>query len=219
MVRTLLTKKMILAALGAGLLAGCGTTPYASYDKYGNPIDPYATNAYGSSTSSSYGSSSSAYGSSYDTSASSYGSSYGSSSSSSYGSTASSYDPYGTGTSSTTAVATPAPAPIIVATEASVLNAYVKDVKKNGLLGLGGLTARVEVSNPTNRTLGGKLRVTFTSGGHESGNMQARKITLRPLETQVLTFTASGMSINGAEATIDTAVVTSSQSTVSDLPH
>ncbi|MDB5099948.1 MAG: hypothetical protein JWM80_4369 [Cyanobacteria bacterium RYN_339] len=218
MVRSLLTKKAILATLAVGALSACGVDPYGvQYDQYGNPISGYGTTgAYGSTYGSSYSGTSSSYGSTSST----YDSSY---SSSTYGSTSSSYDSsYGSSYGSTYGSASPVPStgptlpPVVIATEASVLNAYVKDVKKNGLLGLGGLTARVEVTNPTNRTLSGRLSVTFTAGGHESGNMQARKITLRPLESQVLTFTANGITLNGAEASISTDTVTSSQSSVAD---
>lgn len=214
MLRSLLSKKILLATLAVGALSACGVDPYGvQYDQYGNPISPYGTSAYGSTYDSSYGSS---YDSSYS---SSYGSTYDSSSySSSYGSSYSSYDSsYGStyGASPAPSVAPTLP-PVVIASEASVLNAYVKDVKKNGILGLGGITASVECTNPTNRTLTGKLTVSFTASGHLSGNQQTRKITLRPLETQVLTFTASGITLNGAEASIDTDTVTSSQSTVSD---
>jgi hypothetical protein len=215
MLRTLRSKKAILATLAVGTLSACGIDPYGvQYDQYGNPISPYGTSAYGSAYGSTYDSSSS-YGSSYGSSYSSYdSSSYGSS----YGSSYSSYDSsYGsTYGSSPVPSAAPTLPPVVIASEASVLNAYVKDVKKNGILGLGGITASVECTNPTNRTLTGKLTVSFTASGHLSGNQQTRKITLRPLETQLLTFTASGITLNGAEASIDTDTVTGSQSTVSD---
>lgn len=223
MVRSLLPKMFVLAAVAAGALSACGVDPYGvQYDQYGNPISPYGSSAYGStygssgssySSSTSYGSS---YGSSYDSSP--YSSSYGSSSyGSSYGSSYdSSYSSYGSGYGSPVPSMAPTLPPVVIATEASALNTYVKDTKKNGLLGLRGITANVDVSNPTNRTLTGTLRVTFTSNGHESGNQQTRKVTLRPLEEQVLTFTASGVTLNGAEATIETEQVTSTQSSVAD---
>jgi hypothetical protein len=181
------------------------------YDAQGNqltlnPDGTLSENPYGSSyssysTSSSYGSS---YGSSYDSSYSSsydssYSSSYGSSYGSDYGST------YGTSTSPSAVPSTvPTAAPITSVVDQPVLNAYVQESKQTGILGLGKVVAKVEVSNPGNRTLSGLLRVMFTKDGNPTPNVQTQRVTLHPLEKQVLTFTASGMGLSEAEATIDT---------------
>jgi hypothetical protein len=239
-------KLMLLAALTGVLLAGCGANAYPQYDQYGNPISAssaYGGSTYGSSTygssagsydnsSSSYGSYSTGSSSTYDTSASSYGS-YGSSSGS-YGSSSGTYGSYGnsTGTYGSTyptaatsslggaqagSIVTSGVVAMPSETQPMVLSTFVKDIKQTGLLGLSGMIAHVEITNPTTRTLGGKLHVVFTNDGHPSGNAQTRVVSLRPLETQVLTFTAKAFHLNDAEATVDTYIPAGTESTVIDL--
>lgn len=209
----------MIVAFAAVLLSGCGAANPYGYDAYGYGADPYGS-AYGADYSAS------SYGSDYGSS--SYGSDYGSSyGSDPYGGTGG----YGTGTTGAAGTyggnygengasygddavlqggkpgaerptATPP-----VAAEAPALSAWVVDVKEPGLLGkLGGgkIVAKVEIENPTDRTLSGKLRVRFLDNGDPTGVIQTRKVTLRPKEKQVLTFTAEAWRLDDAEATVET---------------
>jgi hypothetical protein len=213
------------------LLAGCGTNPYAQVDQYGNPIDPYNTGNYGSGVGSGYDSgydSGSSYGSDYGS-----GSSYGSDYSSDYGSstgTDSSYgsdyssgygSDYGTGYGTPTTGASPSPTavptpPVQQADDEPVLTAWVVEVKETGILGMGKVIAKVEVENPSNRTLSGRLRVLFTDNGKPTANALGQRLTLAPFEKRQLTFTANAWRLDDAEATIETETPTKGDSSVSD---
>ena len=158
---------------------------------------------------------SSSYGSSYDSSYSSYGSTY-----SSYGTTSTigstTIDP-NTGYAVTNS-ASPTSAAGVTNTSAPaappVLSAFVKDTKQQGILGLGGLLADVEITNPTNRALSGVLHVTFTHGGSPDGNAQSQRVTLQPMQTTVMTFSTTAVDANDAQATIDTDGLAPSDSAV-----
>jgi hypothetical protein len=226
-------KLMVLAAFTGVLLAGCGTNANAPYgvDQYGNALTAptgYDTSTYGASTGS-YDTSSSSYGSystgttgSYDTTSSSYGT-YGGSTGT-YGSSTGSYGstyPTTTGTSNlggaqAGSIVNSGAAVLPSEVQPMVLSTFVKDIKQTGLLGLGGVIAHVEISNPTSRTLSGKLHVVFTDNGHPTGNEQTRVVTLRPLETQVLTYSAKAFHLNDAEASIETYIPAGSESVVID---
>ncbi len=97
-----------------------------------------------------------------------------------------------------------------------MLSAFVKEVKETGVLGMGRIIAKVEVTNPTHRTLGGKLRVLFTDNGNPTANAVTRKITLKPLETQVITFTADAWRLDDAEASVETDAPGPTESAVVD---
>lgn len=218
---------------GYGTTAGYGTTSGYDTGSYTTGYDSssystgYDSSSYGSYSTSTTGYDSSSYGSTGSSYGTSYGSSYGTSYGTSYGSTYPTTGTYGTTVDPNTGYVTTAPSALTqpitpVATpkpsiaDQPVLSAYVKDVKTKGLLGLGGATAHVEVSNPSNRTLSGLVKVNFLDGGHPAGNMQTRRVTLRPLETQELTFTASAFRLSDAEASVDTDSPVSTESTVVD---
>ncbi|HEY9721025.1 MAG TPA: hypothetical protein V6D47_03375 [Oscillatoriaceae cyanobacterium] len=217
---------LLLLTVLAGLLAGCGAGYQMVYDPttgtYVQAMYNPATGTYVQAngmplgSSSAYGSTYDPYGSTTDTS-SAYGTSY--DTSTAYGS---SYDPYGT-YSSPTAVPTAAPtaAPQTSIADQPVLNAYVLRSDQSGLLGYGKVVASVQVENPSNRSLSGTLRVVFTDAGDPTANVQSQRVTLHPLEKQVLTFTASGH-IDGAQASITTdgattAPASTGKSTMTDL--
>ncbi|MEB3329878.1 MAG: hypothetical protein VKQ33_11660 [Candidatus Sericytochromatia bacterium] len=99
------------------------------------------------------------------------------------------------------AAPTPPPAP------PTTLSAWVVEVKEPGFLArLRGarITARVEVENPSGRTLAGRVRVRFLDDGNPTGVLQTRRVTLAPGETQVLTFTVEAGRLDDAEASVET---------------
>lgn len=236
---------MMLGALTGLLLAGCGTNPYGQVDQYGNPIDTYNSGGYGSTggydsgyggydSGSSYGSDyGSDYGSGSDySSGGSYGSDYGSGSTgydsaggygSDYGSTGGYGSDYGSGTGygTPTTGGSPAPSarpstPVQEADDTPVLTAWVTEVKETGVLGMGKVIAKVEVENPSNRTLSGRLRVLFTDNGKPTANAVGQRLTLAPFEKRQLTFTANAWRLDDAEATIETDAPKKGDSSVSD---
>lgn len=203
-------RKAWVATLAVGLLcAGCGAmggTVYG-YDTNGNPItDPaiaqamgLTTGANGAGYTSGYGTGyTSGYGNSYST-GNDYSSGYGTGTdySSSYGSDfGASPNPYESPTP-------PPPAVDPGLANQAVLSAYVKEVKELGFMGLGKITAKVEITNPSARTRSGVLRVQFLDGGNPTANVQTRRVTLQPGEIVVLSFTASAWRLDDADATIE----------------
>lgn len=186
------------------LVAGCAANPSGAgqVDMYGNPI-----NAYGSGYDTGYGSE---YGS---TTGDSYSGDY--SGGTDYGSDYGSNTDYGTGSDygagDTYTGASPSPSPSATpGTETGslddrpVLTALILEVKESGLMGMGTIIAKVEVENPGNVTLSGKLRVLFTDNGNPTANAVNRRVTLAPKEKQVLTFTAKAWRLDDAEASIET---------------
>lgn len=203
---------LMLGSLGT-LIAGCAANPaVTAYDQYGNPISAYSANdPYGSSYSG--GSYSDTSGSYSDTSGS-YGDTSGS-----YSGSSGSYDDYSSNTGSYGASPSPSPSPSGSPTppppsldDRPVLSATMVEVKESGLFGMGKITAKVEVENPGNTTLSGKLRVVFTDHGDPTANAYVRKVTLHPKEKQTLTFTAKAWRLDDAECSIDTDQPTTSQS-------
>lgn len=192
------------------LVAGCAANPSGAgqVDMYGNPI-----NAYGSGYDTGYGSEygtgdsySGDYGGDYS-GGSDYGSDYGTGSD--YGSDYGSGGDYGAGDSYTGASPSPSPSATPGAEAGSlddrpVLTALILEVKESGLMGMGKIIAKVEVENPGNVTLSGKLRVLFTDNGDPTANAMTRRVTLAPKEKQVLTFTAKAWRLDDAEASIET---------------
>jgi hypothetical protein len=204
---------LMLGSLGI-LLAGCAANPaVTAYDQYGNPISAYGTDPYGSSYggTSTYGSdpygSSGSYSSgsdSYSGSSGSYGDTSGSYSGGSFDDASStSGSSYPGASPSPSASPTPAP-PAGSLDDRPVLSATLLEVKESGLFGMGKITAKVEVENPGNITLSGKLRVLFTDNGDPTPNAYVRKVTLHPQEKQTLTFTANSWRLDDAEVTIET---------------
>lgn len=109
------------------------------------------------------------------------------------------------------AVASPGPGaspePAVRLPESSVLSAWVVDVKEPSLWGrLRGrkVVAKVEVENPGDRTLSGRLRVRFTDENNPTGVIQTRRVTLAPKEKQILSFVAQSSRVDDAEALIET---------------
>lgn len=215
---------LMLGSLGT-LIAGCAANPaVTAYDQYGNPINAYSANdPYGSSYGGSTYDSSYSGGSYSDTSSGSYSDtssgSYGDTSGSYGGSSSGSYDDYGSNTGSYGSSPSPSPSPSGSPTpppptldDRPVLSATMVEVKESGLLGMGKITAKVEVENPGNITLSGKLRVMFTDHGDPTANAYVRKVTLHPKEKQTLTFTANAWRLDDAECSIDTDEQTTSQS-------
>lgn len=201
-------RKAWAATLALGLLcAGCGSlgAQVYGYDTNGNPItDPAIAQAmgltagangagYGANYGTNYGSSYNS-GSSFSTDyGSSYNSDYGSSYNSDYGASPNPYE-------------SPTPAPVAVdpgLAHQAVLSAYVKEVKELGFMGLGKITAKVEITNPSARSRSGVLRVQFLDGGNPTANVQTRRVTLQPGEIVVLSFTASAWRLDDADATIE----------------
>lgn len=212
-------KWMVVGVLLGALLSGCGTNPYgygadglaygeAGYgydsgygDSYGGGYDSGYDSGYGSGGYDS-GYDSGGYDSGYDTG---YGGGYDTGYDSGYGSDYGT--DYGSDYGSGLPGASPSPKPTTAPpsfVDRPALSAWVIDVKETGLLGMGGVVAKVEIENPTDRTLSGKLEVRFLDGGHLTPNKQTRRVTLRPLEKQVLTFSAKGMRLDDAEAMIET---------------
>ena len=208
---------LMLGSIGI-LLAGCAANPATGgYDQYGNPIGAYGTDPYGSSYSAMGDTS---YDSSYDSSYSGGTDSYGSDPYSS-GSTSGSYDDYGSTGSSTYPGASPSPSPSASPSgepaapsldDRPVLSATLLEVKESGVFGMGKITAKVEIENPGNITLSGKLRVLFTDNGDPTPNAIVRKVTLHPKEKQTLTFTAKAWRLDDAEVSIETDEQTASKS-------
>jgi hypothetical protein len=83
----------------------------------------------------------------------------------------------------------------------------VAEVKEPGFFARlrgGKITARVEVENPADRTLSGRVQVRFLDDGNPTGVIQTRKVTLAPGEKQVLTFTVEAGRLDDAEASVET---------------
>ena len=102
---------------------------------------------------------------------------------------------------------------------APALSAWVVDVKEPGVLAKltgGKIVAKVEVENPTDRTLTGRLRVRFLDNGDPTGVIQTRKVTLRPKEKQVFTFSAEAARLDDAEATVETEAPATGGGSVAD---
>lgn len=212
-------RKIFILMLVA-VTAGCGlNNPYGE-DLYGNAGAGYdAAGGYGDSSSlSTYGDTGlgggyeDAYGDS-----SSYTTDYSSTVTAPSAAppvTSGSYGDYGATYGEDTvlrAAASPRPgasmAPTSALPEQSVLSAWVVDVKEPSLWGrLRGqkVVAKVEIENPGDRTLSGRLRVRFTDGGNPTGVIQTRRVTLAPKEKQVLSFTAQSSRVDDAEALIET---------------
>jgi hypothetical protein len=101
------------------------------------------------------------------------------------------------------ASAAPTPPP----TAPTTLAAWVVEVKEPGFFArLRGakVTARVEVENPADRTLTGRVRVRFLDDGNPTGVLQTRRVTLAPGEKQTLTFTVEAGRLDDAEASVET---------------
>lgn len=223
--------QLVLTAFMALALGACGQQSPYGVDAYGNPIDPYAstgydTGSYGSGYDTGY--SSGSYGTGYDTgySSGSYGTGYGTDTTT--GTTSGSYGDYGTSygddaiAANPNALASPGATPTPSARPVSlppVLSAWVTEVKEPGFLSRltgGKITCKVEIENPTDRTLSGKLRVRFLDNGNPTGVIQTKRVTLQPKEKQVLTFSAEALRLDDAEATIETEAPTTSGGAVVD---
>ena len=228
----------MLVAFAAVLLSGCGQANPYGYDPYGSAYGTgYDTGSYGSGyDTGSYGSgydTGSSYGSGYDT-----GSSYGTGSTYGSGGTYGSGSTYGSGATyggnygengaaygddaivqgGQQGAARPGATPP-VAPQAPSLSAWVIDVKEPGLLSKlsgGKIVAKVEVENPSDRTLSGKLRVRFLDNGDPTGVIQTRSVTLKPKEKVVLTFSADAWRLDDAEASVETDAPTVGGGTVAD---
>ena len=169
-----------LTAVLAAALSGCGAVgPVGAVDPYG--VDPYGGSAYEQSEMD-YGSYSG--GDSYDYDSGDYGSDGGS---------------YPVASPSPS----PSPTPMPIATP-NGLTAHVMEVKESNALGLGSITARVEVVNPTDRRLSGVVRVLFTDHGDPTANALAKRVTLEPRQVKALVFKANAWRLDGAEATVET---------------
>lgn len=167
-----------MTAVLAAALSGCGTVGPTG------AADPSGYDAYG--------------GSAYEQTDTQYGTYTGGETSDPYG-----YDTddgaYPSASPSPSASPTPAP----VATPAG-LTAHVMDVEESNVLGLGTITARVEVANPTDQPLSGIVRVLFTDQGDPTANAQSRRVTLAPRSVKALVFSAKAWRLDGAEATVET---------------
>lgn len=193
-----LNRSILMLGSLAVLVAGCAANPNGvQVDQYGNPI----TNAYDTG----YGSE---YGTTDDYASDPYAGS------DSYGdTTGGSYDDSYSGGSDTYTGASPSPSPSGSPTAGTdtgslddrpVLVATMLEVKETGVMGMGKIIAKVEVENPGNTTLSGKLRVMFTDNGNPTANAQIKRVTLAPKERQTFTFTATAWRLDDAEASVET---------------
>ncbi|MEB3223825.1 MAG: hypothetical protein VKS61_17260 [Candidatus Sericytochromatia bacterium] len=215
----------ILAAAGCGVGGPLGADPYgygagygaeAGYGAgYGGDLGGSYSGGYGGDTGGSYESN---YGSGYGTgtSGTSYGMAYGGSDAegptgpgaSPRAITSGSYGDYGASYGDDAVVrarasASPTPPPVA----ATRLSAWVAEVKEPGFFARlrgGKISARVEVENPADRTLSGRVQVRFLDDGNPTGVIQTRKVTLAPGEKQVLTFTVEAGRLDDAEASVET---------------
>ncbi|MFN3431058.1 MAG: hypothetical protein ACK46X_14020, partial [Candidatus Sericytochromatia bacterium] len=194
-----LNRSILMLGSLAVLVAGCAANPNGvQVDQYGNPI----TNAYDTGYGSEYGTTDD-YGTdpyAGDTTGGSYD-----------GSTGGSYDDSYSGDDTYTG-ASPEPSPSGAPTsgvdagaldDRPVLVATMLEVKETGVMGMGKIIAKVEVENPGNTTLSGKLRVMFTDNGNPTANAQIKRVTLAPKERQTLTFTATAWRLDDAEASVE----------------
>lgn len=83
-----------------------------------------------------------------------------------------------------------------------VLNVWVTELRRTGVLGFGRSVAKVEVINPGDRALNGLVRVTFTSRAKPVGQIQSERVTLQPKERRFLTFSVDAWGVDDAEATV-----------------
>lgn len=99
-------------------------------------------------------------------------------------------------------VTPPTPTPPPPAKVDARLQVSVKNVKK-ATLGLGKITATIEVANPSPVTLTGTVKVTFLKKGQATDKIQNRPISLPPNGKQDLTFTESTWFLDNAQADIE----------------
>jgi hypothetical protein len=207
--RALLFVVATVAASGCGAGGPLAADPYGYDAEYGGEsgygVDtggsfgsPYGSSLGGVSAGTSLGMS---YGGSYDTDFSDVGASARPASSGTYGDFGAAYGD--DAVVRARASAAPTPPPVAPTT----LSAWITDVKEPGFFArLRGakITARVEVENPADRTLSGRVRVRFLDGGDPTGVIQTRRVTLAPGEKVVLTFTAEAGRLDDAEASVET---------------
>lgn len=94
------------------------------------------------------------------------------------------------------------PMPVATPQVMAQLQVSLKTFKK-AFLGMGKSTATVEVSNPSNASLTGTIKVTFTKKGTASGTPQTQTVTVMPHGVQDMTFTASTWFLDNAQAELD----------------
>lgn len=167
-----------LTAVLVAALSGCGTVSGTGV------ADPYGYDAYG--------------GSAYEQTDTDYGTYTGGDTGSDYN-----YDADSGAYPSPSPSPSASPAPVLPAAPVG-LTAHVMEVSESNVLGLGTISARVEVANPTDQPLSGVVRVLFTDQGDPTANAQSRRVTLGPRQVKALVFTAKAWRLDGAEATVET---------------
>ncbi len=111
-----------------------------------------------------------------------------------------------TPTPGATPSATPSAEPSVpvVPTPAPQLQASQKEFKKQLLGWFGKPWVEVMVTNPSNVSLTGTVKVSFTDEGDPTGDDQSKQVTLGAAETQTLKFTATKSNPDAATITVET---------------